>query len=585
MLKHAPRRSFARRYAADEPASAPGGSAAESVGGGWKTLTLGLAGSALLWAAFPPLDFPWLAWLAPAIWVWLARLPELPGRRPYLLLWLAGTVHWLAMLYGVRMAHPALNAGWVALAAYLGVYLPLFVGLTRVAVHRFGISVVAAAPVVWVGLELWRGHLMTGFSMALLSHTQAELPILIQISDLGGGYTLSLVIMLVAACLARVLPLAWNQASLANQLTLWPALPAAAAIAATLAYGQWRLNQQPPGARGPAAQVALIQGSLDTIFVTSREEYVRRLEETFQHYNSLTSKAVAEHENLDLVVWPESMFMLADVQVEEPLAQPEAALSAEAMRANLAAAREQYEDALRHEVQLVNANTAASRQTLFLFGSNAVVYGPAKPRSYNAAHLADRDGNLIGRYYKIHAVMFGEYIPFGSWLPFLYKLTPMEGGLSPGEGPTTFEVAGLAMSPSICFESTVPHLLRSQLRQLARQGRPADVLVNVTNDGWFWGSGVLDLHFRCGVFRAVENRKPLLVAANTGISTWVDGNGVIRARGPKRRPEVLVASVTADGRHSPYHTLGDWPAWACAAACAGLIAASLYRPRQDAGVA
>src|SRR5688500_13174439 len=92
------------------------------------TLALGFTGALLLWTAFPPLDLPWLAWLAPIPWLWLARTPQLPGWRPYLVLWGAGLVYWLAMLYGVRLAHPALNAGWIALAAYLAVYLPAFIG-------------------------------------------------------------------------------------------------------------------------------------------------------------------------------------------------------------------------------------------------------------------------------------------------------------------------------------------------------------------------------------------------------------------------------------------------------------------------
>src|SRR5262245_9936595 len=214
------------------------------------TLVAGLVGALLLWAAFPPLNLPWLAWIAPAPWLWLARWPRLPGWRPYVVLWLCGFVHWLLMLEGIRLAHPALYAGWIALAAYLGVYLPVFVGLTRVAVHRLSISVVIAAPIVWVGLELARGYVITGFSMGLLAHTQTEFPALIQVSDLAGGYTLSFVIMLVAACVARVCalrvpaldsrpptPIAW-----------WPLAVIAAAVAVTLGYGTWRLSQAPPGA-------------------------------------------------------------------------------------------------------------------------------------------------------------------------------------------------------------------------------------------------------------------------------------------------------------------------------------------------
>jgi apolipoprotein N-acyltransferase len=89
---------------------------------------------------------------------------------------------------------------------------------------------------------------------------------------------------------------------------------------------------------------------------------------------------------------------------------------------------------------------------------------------------------------------------------------------------------------------------------------------------------MLDLHFRCGIFRAVENRKPLLVVANTGISTFVDGSGVVRQRGPRRKPAAILAEVRRDGRWSPYATIGDWPAWICVICCVGLAAIGWRRP-------
>src|SRR6478672_6214023 len=119
----------------------------------YQTLFLSLTGSLLLWGAFPPLNLPWLAWLAPVPWLYLAQRPTLAGWRPYFVLWFCGTVHWLLMLQGIRLAHPALYAGWIALSGYLGVYLPVFIGLTRVAIHSVRLPLAIAAPVSWVGLE------------------------------------------------------------------------------------------------------------------------------------------------------------------------------------------------------------------------------------------------------------------------------------------------------------------------------------------------------------------------------------------------------------------------------------------------
>ena len=90
-----------------------------------------------------------------------------------------------------------------------------------------------------------------------------------------------------------------------------------------------------------------------------------------------------------------------------------------------------------------------------------------------------------------------------------------------------------------------------------------DVLVNLTNDGWFWGSSELDLHLMCGVFRAVECRKPLLIAANTGFSAVVDADGRILRQGPRRDTAVLVDEVKFDNRRSTYVRFGDWGAGLC----------------------
>ena len=106
-------------------------------------------------------------------------------------------------------------------------------------------------------------------------------------------------------------------------------------------------------------------------------------------------------------------------------------------------------------------------------------------------------------------------------------------------GPRRSTLGGVRIAPNICYESVLSHVIRRQVNALAAEGREPDMLVNLTNDGWFWGSSELDMHLACGVFRAVECRKPLLIAANTGFSAWIDGDGRILEQGPRR----------ATGRH------------------------------------
>ena len=96
------------------------------------------------------------------------------------------------------------------------------------------------------------------------------------------------------------------------------------------------------------------------------------------------------------------------------------------------------------------------------------------------------------------------------------------------------------------------------------EDREPDILVNLTNDGWFWGSSELDMHLACAVFRAIECRKPSLIAANTGFSAWIDSNGRIRAQGRRRLTDVIVATAQIDVRRSPYLDYGDAAGRYCA---------------------
>lgn len=131
-------------------------------------------------------------------------------------------------------------------------------------------------------------------------------------------------------------------------------------------------------------------------------------------------------------------------------------------------------------------------------------------------------------------------------------------GVTPGAGPAAFEVAWvLRLAPNVCFEDTVPHLIARQVNQLTpKAARPTSWRASRTTV-WFWGSGILDLHLACGVFRAVETRRPFLVAANTGISAAIDGSGRVLQELPRRQSGAIVLGVPLDGL-SGQPVPGDW---------------------------
>ncbi|MCU0978076.1 MAG: apolipoprotein N-acyltransferase [Pirellulaceae bacterium] len=540
-------------------------------------LAWSLFSGVLLWASFPPLGWWPLAWIAPVGWLFLIRCDRLPGRRPYRSLALGGFLHWLAVLQGIRLAHPALYVGWFALAAYLAVYPVLFVLLSRVAVQRGRLSIIVAAPIVWTGLEWVRGHAITGFSLALLGHTQASWITLLQLADVFGAYGVSFVVMLVAAALARMLPLATEVgASPVPRWTWWPVIPASLVLASAIAYGtsqQRHADRSTPSRQ--ALRVALIQGSFDTIF----EFNPQRDRDVFLRYRQLSEQAVAQHPGVQLVVWPESMFSgdLGEILIDGPIeVPPDMPLNPDEYRLRVRSRAEAFGYKVEDVARRLNAGrrqpaAEGDAGIHLIVGTDTLQLAAGGMRRYNAALCVSPAGQVTGRYYKMHRVMFGEYIPCGDLFPWLYRLTPMKQGLDPGKNPECFRVAGWRLSPSICFESTVPHLIRRQVDALGRSEMSPDILVNVTNDGWFWGASILDLHLACAVCRAIENRLPMLVAANTGISAVIDSRGRVLDHGPRRGEAILYAEIQSDDRQSWYQRLGDIPAVLCALFC--LVAA------------
>jgi apolipoprotein N-acyltransferase len=547
------------RYAASA-APEQGGSdrdaAAEDPGlQGWRvryarsTLAQALAGSLLMWASLPPLDLAPLAWVAPLPWLLLIRRRELAGRRPYAAIWLAGFAFWLPILHWLRLPCPATVFGWFALSFYLAFYVPVFVGLARVAVHRGRWPIMVAAPVVWTGLELARAHLLTGFTMASLGHTQYRWIELIQVSDLAGTYGVSFLVMFAAACLARMLP------GEDRPWAFWPLAPAVAVLGAALIYGFLRTGGEH---FRPGPKIALIQGSIDTQIKDDPDKQ----EDVMRQYLELTQEAVGKNGNLDLIVWPETMFRYPLLTYRDDV-RP--AVGEDWTVAQLKAKAAQIREYI--------ADVAKAYRTPLLLGVETRDFGPGTEDRYNTALHVDRSGRIIGRYDKMHPVMFGEYIPFGDTFPWLYQLSSaLSGGLAVGKTLDSLDVDGSRAAANICFESVLPHLIRRQVNELRARGREPDFLVNLTNDGWFYGSSELDIHLRCGVFRAVECRKPFLIAANTGFSAVIDGDGRIRAQGPRRETKVLVAEVPLDDRTSPYLSYGDWPAGLCLGICVILAA-------------
>ena len=522
---------------------------------------LALTSGGLLALAFPPMGCWPLAWVAPIGWCLIVSRPGAKSRWFYGMLYAVGVACNLAIFHWVRLPHWSAAFGWLALCSYLGAYLPLFVGLSRSLVHRWRWPLWLACPVAWCGLELARSYFMTGFSMGLLGHTLIDCPRLIQIASLGGAYLVSFLVMLVAAAIAEFIATGWGQGIGTVRSRpdgfrmLRPVVTAGLLLLAAWSYGNRRISSFQQSVKNanpssPNARIALIQGCRDTTFDESNDP-----NDTLKEYRDLTAVAL-RNDAVDLVVWPESMHVRPWVEFSEPIyVPPEYAAQAEEFRANI----RYMADMGKHEAAWFDRQF----DTAALVGCAALEFGESLKR-YNRALWVDRSGHVAGSYDKMHPVMFGEYVPLGNVFPWLYRLTPMGNGLTAGEKVEFVDVAGIRLCPSICYENTVPHLIRKQVRQLTAEGNSPHALVTISNDGWFWGSSELDLHLVCGAFRAVEMDRPALIAANTGFSAVIDRMGRVTQRGPRHAPGVLIAEIGAtEPPSSVYLLAGDWWAFGC----------------------
>jgi apolipoprotein N-acyltransferase len=209
-----------------------------------------------------------------------------------------------------------------------------------------------------------------------------------------------------------------------------------------------------------------------------------------------------------------------------------------------------------------------------LFG--AITYSDATDRAgereyYNTALLAAPDGKVLGRYDKNYLLLFGEYLPFARWFPFLKKWLPEAGDFVPGESVEVFDLGGVRLGVMVCYEDIIP----SFTRRLA--GKDPNVLVNVTNDAWFGKTAEPYLHMQLATFRAIENRLFLLRSTNTGVSVVVDPVGRVVQETSLDGMETILADVAVMSGDTIYRRFGDVFAWACCGLALIFVAISWRR--------
>jgi len=508
---------------------------------GLRRWALPVATGVLMALAFPPFNVSQMGWfcLVPLLVAVAGCGPGEAFRRGYV----AGLVFFALTIWWIVHVTIAGTVGLIAfLALYFGVGAVWFAvtatklfprdqerqaGVPAASADRAWRNIVASVigSAGWVVVEWFRGKLLFGgFPWNYLGVSQWQVVPLIQFANVTGVYGVSLLVCFVNVSFYFTIRrfVRWRDARGQGYRLSWEFYLAMGLVGLALLHGVREIfHPEPESAR--MIRVALVQGDIPQTLKFDPGQKPLILE----RYRTLTEAAWEAHP--DLIIWPET-------------ATP---------------------DALRYDPDSFGlvTNLAERSGAYLLTGTLDATPYSSPAEVFNAAILIGPDASVRGIYHKLHLVPFGEYVPLRRIFPFLKWLTPIGDSLERGHEYTVFEADAVRFSAVICFEDTVPELVRRFVQ------RHVDFMVNVTNDAWFKTSPAAEMHLANAIFRAVENHRPLVRAANNGITCVVNEYGSVN---PKTRLTPFTKGMVVCDLRLPqdpeqtFYTLhGDWLVGVC----------------------
>ena len=481
---------------------------------------------ALVVLAFPVFDMYLLAWVA-FIPLLLSIWKKTPGeafQRGFVfgLVYFFGTLYWIyhsINFYGGLSFTSSLSVV-LLLCCYMSIYPAVFAYFFSSFIKKTYLPALLIGPVLWVVLEFVRSYAFTGFPWSSIGYSQYKFLPIIQISDITGIYGISFLVLAFNSAVLDIF-------ILRSRIRRTPLFPLSYTIlglimlfiimASSLGYGLWRLDQSRPG---HMIKASVVQGSI---------EQDQKWDPEFQKYviDTYTSLSLeAARNSPDLIIWPETavpFFFEDDKENSEHLLEFQRTLNTHLLFGSV-----------------MTKKISSSQQFL----TNSVI-------------LLDKEGKKTFQYDKIHMVPFGEYVPLRRVLFFVDKLVAGIGDYVPGNQYTKAETNFGSFASLVCYEIIFPGLVR---KFYAKNG---DFIVTVTNDAWFGKTAGPYQHFSMAVFRAIENRKPVIRSANSGISGFIDSSGRIISKTGLFQRQFLTEDVKTDNTLSFYSKYGDLFTYFC----------------------
>ena len=497
----------------------------------------------LLIFSFPNFELYPLAWLALVpLLVVIARDPS--PLKAFILGWATGSVFFYATCYWLTysMIH---YGGLPTLLAYLllipgalvvGVFHGLFALLAAVAIRKWGHIAMLLAPIFWTACE-WVRLGVTGQLWNALGYSQAFHPLLIQPARWGGVYLISFLIVAINSVVALLVTKRSRWTIAASALT-------ALAVVLVLmeAAFNWTIVDYVYSPEDDVKVVA-VQPNVPMTMVKTVDE-MNALRERHVSMSTTALKSLGDHPGPRLVIWPES-----------PM---------------------NFTYATDRSFQEFVARFTRENHTSLLF--NSLEPAP-NDGAYNSALLVNEEGRLISQYDKIRLMPFGEYVPLPHWIPGASLVSGLVGEFTPGSKYTLMPFGGHRRAGVfICIESEYPWIAR----RLTSEG--ANVLINISNDGYLGPTAVMRQHFANAIFRAVENGRPVLRVTNSGLTGYIGARGAVENLTKPFEPDVRIWSVDpSDGQATGYTRHGDLFVQLCAAISLVILMAILFSGRRSFG--
>jgi len=489
-----------------------------------------LISGVVLSLAFPRADLHWIAWFALAPLMYYTY--RLTWKQALICGMAFGVGFFGSLLYWIAIFG---KFPWVALSIFQGLFVLAFVAAAKLVGSRLGTwGRFILLPALWVAFEWIRSLGMFGFTWGDVGYTQYKVLPVIQIASLTGVWGVSFLLAASNAALANLAAARRSSSGLgaAHAQVLLVCL----LVVAVVVFGLASLRM-PVAATGRQVRAAVVQGNVNQ----DADQDVAYNERVWRTYRAMTSAAAEK--GADLVVWPETV--VPGCLGRDPFIQRRLSALAAVLGAHLLVGAWDEDDG---------------------------------GRVYNSAFLIGPGSGVLGRYWKVHLVPFGEYVPARKYMPFLryYRVTAYD--TSPGPGYNVMEVGDYKLGTAICFESIFPHISR----QLTLSG--ANLLCVITNDAWFGQTSAAEQHMAKSVFRAVENDRYVIRGAATGISCIIDPRGRILARSGLFRRALLVHDVRTESDTTFYTRHGDWLVYACLALTLLLAVIASVRRASGRGV-